>query len=215
VYYTTTIPLDTFLPNIFWDVASCRLARRHIAQESTVEENIYLGVMQCTWQHVGYTHVLIWPGQFQFLFWGPGWCRTFQLLTSLPSSQNWFLEEDICSEIDCNRQRDSLHRVILISVEVSVAYNFQSGNNRIKLLPCGLVVSVPGYRSRGPGFDSRRYKFFWEVLGLQRGPLSLVSITRELLEWKSSGSGSRKPRLTAVGIRCADHATPSNRKSWH
>jgi hypothetical protein len=29
---------------------------------------------------------------------------------------------------------------------------------------------------------------------------------------ESSGSGSREPRLTAVGIRCADHATPSMRK---
>jgi hypothetical protein len=28
-------------------------------------------------------------------------------------------------------------------------------------------------------------------------------------------TGSRKPRLTAVGILCADHATPSVRKSWH
>jgi hypothetical protein len=44
-------------------------------------------------------------------------------------------------------------------------------------------------------------------VGLERGPLSLVSITEEQLEWKSSGSGSRKPKLTAVGIRCADHAT--------
>jgi hypothetical protein len=35
-----------------------------------------------------------------------------------------------------------------------------------------------------------------------------VRIIGELLEWKSSGSGSRKPILTAVGIRCADHATP-------
>jgi hypothetical protein len=79
----------------------------------------------------------------------------------------------------------------------------------------GLVVRVPGHKSRGPGFDSRRYQIFWEVLGLEWGPLSLVRITGELLEWKSSGSGSRKPRLTAVEIRCADHATPSIRKSWH
>jgi hypothetical protein len=49
-------------------------------------------------------------------------------------------------------------------------------------------------------------------VGLERGPLSLVRITEELLEWKSSGSGSRKSRLTAVGIRCTDHATPSIRK---
>jgi hypothetical protein len=54
---------------------------------------------------------------------------------------------------------------------------------------CGLVVRVSGYRSRGPGFDSRRYQIFWEVVGLERGPLSLVRIIEELLEWKSSGSG--------------------------
>jgi hypothetical protein len=52
-------------------------------------------------------------------------------------------------------------------------------------------------RPRCPGFDSWRYQIFW-VVGLERGPLSLVSITEELLEWKSSGSGSRKQRLTAV-----------------
>jgi hypothetical protein len=44
-------------------------------------------------------------------------------------------------------------------------------------------------------------------VGLERGPVNLVSITEELLELKSSGSGSRKPRLTAVGIRCSDLAT--------
>jgi hypothetical protein len=59
--------------------------------------------------------------------------------------------------------------------------------------------SVPGYRSRGPGFDSRRYQIFWGVVGLKRGPLSLVSTTKELLEWKSSGPGSRKPRLRPWG----------------
>jgi hypothetical protein len=39
------------------------------------------------------------------------------------------------------------------------------------------------------GFDSRRYQLFWEVVGLERGPLSLVSTTEELLGRKSCGSG--------------------------
>jgi hypothetical protein len=53
----------------------------------------------------------------------------------------------------------------------------------------GLVVRVPGYRSRGPGFDSWRYQIFWVVVGLKRGPLGLVSIVEELLRRKSSSSG--------------------------
>jgi hypothetical protein len=39
-----------------------------------------------------------------------------------------------------------------------------------------------------PGFDSRRYQIFWEVVGLERGPLSLVSTIEELLGRNSSGS---------------------------
>jgi hypothetical protein len=69
------------------------------------------------------------------------------------------------------------------------------------------------------GFDFRRYQVFWEVVGLDRGPLSLVSINEELLERKSSGTGleireygrrdrSRWPRDTPVsakvGINFAD-----------
>jgi hypothetical protein len=80
---------------------------------------------------------------------------------------------------------------------------------------CGLVVGVPGFRSRDPMFDSRRYQIFWEVVGLERGALSLVRITDVFLEWKSSRSGSRKSGLTAVRIRWADNATPSIRISWH
>jgi hypothetical protein len=56
-------------------------------------------------------------------------------------------------------------------------------------IACGLLVRVSGYRSRGPGFDSRPYQIFWEVEGLERGPLSLVRTIEELLEWESSGSG--------------------------
>jgi hypothetical protein len=70
---------------------------------------------------------------------------------------------------------------------------------------CGLVVTVSGYRYRGPGFDYRRYQIFWVVVGLERGPLSLV---RSYLNKKSSGSRSGKQRLTVVGTRCADHVTP-------
>jgi hypothetical protein len=41
------------------------------------------------------------------------------------------------------------------------------------------------------GFDSRRYQIFWEAVGLERGPLGLVSTIEELLKRKSSGSGQK------------------------
>jgi hypothetical protein len=50
------------------------------------------------------------------------------------------------------------------------------------------------------GFDSLRYQIFWEVVGLELGPLSLVTTTEELLRRKSNGSslesreyGGREP----------------------
>jgi hypothetical protein len=52
-----------------------------------------------------------------------------------------------------------------------------------------LTATVPGYRPRGSGFDSRCYQIFWEVVGLERGPLSLVSTLEELLGIKNSDSG--------------------------
>jgi hypothetical protein len=51
------------------------------------------------------------------------------------------------------------------------------------------MVRVYGYRPRGSLFDSRGYQIFWEVVGLEWGPLSLVTTIEELLERKSSGSG--------------------------
>jgi hypothetical protein len=46
---------------------------------------------------------------------------------------------------------------------------------------CGLVVRVLGYRSGGPGSipDTTRKR---KVVGLERGPPSLVSTTEELLD---------------------------------
>jgi hypothetical protein len=58
------------------------------------------------------------------------------------------------------------------------------GSNRF----CGLLVRVPGYRSRGLRFDSLCYQIFWEVVGLEQGPLSLVNTIEELFGRNSSGS---------------------------
>jgi hypothetical protein len=64
-------------------------------------------------------------------------------------------------------------------IKLKIAKNNLTGNWIDMIFPhtvlldhlCGLVVRVPGYRS------------------MEWGPLSLVRIIEELLEWKSSGSG--------------------------
>jgi hypothetical protein len=53
---------------------------------------------------------------------------------------------------------------------------------------CGLVVRVPATDSE-VWFDSWRYQIFWEVVGLERGPISLMSTIEELLRRKNSDSG--------------------------
>jgi hypothetical protein len=52
---------------------------------------------------------------------------------------------------------------------------------------CGLVVRVLGYRSGGPGWipGTTREK---KVVGLERGPLSFVCTTEELLDRKVAAS---------------------------
>jgi hypothetical protein len=62
----------------------------------------------------------------------------------------------------------------------------------------------------GRGFDYRPYQIFYEM-GLERGPLSLVSTIEELLGKKSSDSGlekreygSRDPLPAKVGTNFAE-----------
>jgi hypothetical protein len=62
----------------------------------------------------------------------------------------------------------------------------------------GLVVRVFGYRSGGPGSIPGTTRFSEKkketVVGLERGPLSLVSTTEELLDRKERLL-SRNPRI--------------------
>jgi hypothetical protein len=58
---------------------------------------------------------------------------------------------------------------------------------------CGSSLWSSGHSSwlqmQTSEFESRRYQILWEVVGLERGPLSLVSTIEELFGWKSSGPG--------------------------
>jgi hypothetical protein len=58
-------------------------------------------------------------------------------------------------------------------------------NYKLKNRLCGLSSGQSSWlQIRSPEFDSRRYKILWEVVGLERDPLSLVSTTEELLDRK-------------------------------
>jgi hypothetical protein len=86
---------------------------------------------------------------------------------------------------------------------------------------CSVVESRPPLWSKGqsswlqirwPGFDSRHYQKE-KVVGLERGPLTLMSTNEELLDRKVAAP-VYKTKNTAVGIRHADHVAPPIRKSW-
>jgi uncharacterized membrane-anchored protein len=76
---------------------------------------------------------------------------------------------------------------------------------------CGLVDRVLGYRFGDPGSipGTTRKK----VESLERGPLSLVSTTEELLDRKVVAP-VLKTENTEVGIRHAGHVALYIRKSW-
>jgi hypothetical protein len=69
------------------------------------------------------------------------------------------------------------------------------------------VATDPEAQVRFPALPEKN------VVGLERGPFSLVSTTEELLDRKVAAP-VYKTENTAVGIRQADHVVPSICKSW-
>jgi hypothetical protein len=88
-------------------------------------------------------------------------------------------------------------------------------DNNIKLIVlswgtdrfCGLVVRLSRLQIQRSGFDSQPYQIFWEVVGLELGPLSLVSTTEELLGRKSSGSGLENREYGRRDLSCWPRGT--------
>jgi hypothetical protein len=69
-----------------------------------------------------------------------------------------------------------------LSTVTVMVLRFTSSDSVFNDRLCGLVVRVPGYRSGGPiSIPGTTRK---KVVGLERGPLSLVSTTEELFDRK-------------------------------
>jgi hypothetical protein len=80
---------------------------------------------------------------------------------------------------------------------------------------CGLVVKsswlqMQRYWIRFPGLPD-----FLKVVGLERGPFSLVSTTEELLGRKRSSTGLENPDYGCRGSAALTTRHPSIHKSWH
>jgi hypothetical protein len=102
------------------------------------------------------------------------------------------------SEINYLRNYQVQDKLLIIQTRKYSCYNIQDTLRSNLQLVCLLEIFFEmvwqplwssGQGSQRSGFDSRRYQMFWEVVGLERDPLSLVSTTEELLGRKSSCFG--------------------------
>jgi hypothetical protein len=156
---------------------------------------------------LSYYHVYL--AQLQSESMGPGDCYVLQssTITTAPACQatgQQASKTDHSHPLSADvRKRGSihgLHGVELSYTEGQLDPPLQPGKQAA--LTSGIAHYLPSVHIRIPGlgqsawlqiqrsgFDSPRYYIFWEVVGLERGPLSLVSITEEQFERKSSGSG--------------------------
>jgi hypothetical protein len=121
-------------------------------------------------------------------------------------------------ELDCITNKKKFLRIWLLNPVVFIVYETKIPlKNTCKNIKIVNVFRPPLWSSgQSSCLQIQRSRVRFPALpDFLRGSVSGTGIIKELLEWKSSGSGSRKSRLTVMGIRCADHATPSIHKSGH
>jgi hypothetical protein len=108
-------------------------------------------------------------------------------------------------EIWCNIQRTTVYANSVAISTCCFSDIMLLSNYLWQYCLCDLVVRIPSYRSRGPGSILWLYQIFWELVGLERGPFSLLSTTEELLGRNSSGSGhAEHPAFVKVCTNFAD-----------
>jgi hypothetical protein len=98
---------------------------------------------------------------------------------------------------------------------LSISAWFPHGNGICRDRLCGLLVWVPGCRSKGPAFDSQRYQIFWEVVGLVRGPISPVGTIEGLRGRNSSGTGlGNRDYCCGDPLLCPRYTQQTNSMVW-
>jgi hypothetical protein len=120
--------------------------------------------------------------------------RRVRLTTSLPTVSLMCRQ---CGIFDISQPYRPLRPV------TGIALLFYAEESRPRLRSSGQSSWLQIQRS---GFDSWRYQIFW-VVGLERGPLSLVSTTEELLERNCSESGQE---IREYGRRDPSHLPRDN-----
>jgi hypothetical protein len=147
--------------------------------------------------------------------------RSQNLLCSRLLSKNWKIKIQNYNFAfnDCETLFLTLREEHRLRVFQNRCWEEYSDQRRMKWQEAGPPLWSSGQISKPhmqeSGLFSRFYHIFSEVVGLERGPLSLESTTEELLERKSSGFGLEIREYGRKDPSRWPHGTPSICKSWH
>jgi hypothetical protein len=114
----------------------------------------------------------------------PSWVKwsSMQIVTVCSS------EMPVSMRLSCPQLRVCQLWTFLVGFEVKFSNVVAIAHMHVTCPAYQIVLNFSGHSSwlqiQRSGFDSRLYQIFWELVGLERGPLSLVSTTEELLDRK-------------------------------